>query len=152
MPTQDVNLREYPVYAICKDDLLEEAARVEASDYVVNLIQAATPAQMEAVARQILELMEDMGELIEKDVENVFDLDSWIDEEPDEEVEPDLDHGFRLDDLFDDGDEQLPGHDAPICPLCGSYGGQRGAVHASGPVWLCTNCGFGFDIRLHPAR
>jgi len=36
------------------------------------------------------------------------------------------------------------GDDTPICPLCGSYGGERLAVHVSGPVWLCTNCGFGF--------
>jgi hypothetical protein len=116
--------QEFPVYAICKEDLLEQAERVSASNYVMSLIQAAKPSQMEAIAEYVLDHLPDLGDLLEKAVEQVFDLDSLQEGDPAEII--------YLDDL-----------DLPDCPLCGSYGGTRPPL-PFGKRWFCTNCGNSF--------
>lgn len=120
MTTQDDTTREFPVYAICKEDLLDQAERVEASDYVMRLIQEAKPSQMEAIARHMLEHMPDLGDILEKAVEQVFDLDSLQESDPAEVI-------------------YLDEPDVPDCPLCGSR-----APISFGMCWFCPNCGNSF--------
>ena len=72
--------------------------------------------------------------------------DSWDFRAFDDEGNPILDETEQAPeaDLEDDGMPLSASDNSPACPLCGSYGGERPAVRVSGPVWLCTNCGFGF--------